>query len=199
VVEAGVDLDFATVLRAFGPLDRIVQAAGRCNREGKLTEGRVVVYSPADGGLPPGEYRTGTHLAANTLRRRGSDLHDPGIFREYFTRLYQGVDTDAEGIQSLRAQFDYPAVAERFRLVEDAHADVIVEYDAHARALVGRIRSEGELRPGDLWRLQPYVVGLFPHQFEREAQNIEEIAEGVWLWRGEYDSVRGIPLREGEG
>lgn len=198
VVEAGVDLDFDTVLRAFGPLDRIVQAAGRCNREGRLEEGRVVVFSPADGGLPPGEYRTGAHLAANMLRR-GDDLHDTGIFREYFTRLYQGVPTDAEGIQPLRAQFDYPAVAERFRLVEDAQADVIVAYDDHARALVARIRSEGELRPGDLRRLQPYAVGLFPRDFEREEQNREEIAEGVWLWRGEYDSVRGIPLGEGEG
>ncbi len=196
VVEAGVDVDFDTVLRAYGPLDRIVQAAGRCNREDRLTEGRVVVFRPESGGMPSGEYRTGAYLAANILRR-GDDLHDPGVFREYFTRLYQSSNTDAEGIQDLRRNFDYPTVAERFRIVEDAQSDVIIEYDARATALVERIREEGALRPGDLRRLQPYTVGLFDWDFARSGGQREEIAEGVWVWRGEYDNVRGVVLGEG--
>ena len=196
VVEAGVDLDFDTVLRAFGPLDSVVQAAGRCNREGRLQAGRVVVFRPEAGTLPPGEYQTGTYQARNILRR-GADLHDPAIFRSYFTRLYQGVGTDAAGIQDLRAQFDYPTVAAEFRIIEDARfADVIIEYDDEARALIDRIKEEGELRPGDLRKLQRYVVGLSRRDFEREQANTEEIVEGVFVWRGPYDDVRGLELRE---
>ncbi len=198
VVEAGVDLDFPVVFRALGPLDRIVQVAGRCNREGKMDgPGRVVIFEPADGKMPQGEYAAAFGEAKQMLARSEFDLHDPEIFREYFRLLYQDVPTDQEGIQKLRKEFDYPEVATRYRLISDASVPVIVRYpsDEEKRKpldkLLGRIRGTG-IWSSDHRRLQPYVVSMFEHEFEKRREYVEEISEGVFVWNGNYDELRGI-------
>ena len=55
LIEAGVDVDFPIAYRALGPLDSIIQTAGRCNREGRHAEPRpVIIFRPTEGGhLPP--------------------------------------------------------------------------------------------------------------------------------------------------
>lgn len=200
VVEAGVDLDFPVVFRAVGPLDRIVQAAGRCNREGRMERpGRVVVFRPQEGGGPRGEYASARAQTEMMLRRDGFDLHDPGVFREYFEMMYQLVDTDGEKVQEARESLDYPEVAARYRLIRDDTVPVIVDYqerdarrERERQRLFERIRSERMLRPGDHRRLQPYTVGLFEKDFEERKWAMQQLAEDVWMWTGGYDPVRGI-------
>ena len=48
LIEAGVDIDFATVVRDLAGLDSIAQAAGRCNRNGDRASGRVHIVKMAD-------------------------------------------------------------------------------------------------------------------------------------------------------
>jgi CRISPR-associated endonuclease/helicase Cas3 len=49
LIEAGIDIDFGTVIRYLAGLDSITQAAGRCNRNGKRPQhGRVYILNPKD-------------------------------------------------------------------------------------------------------------------------------------------------------
>jgi len=195
VVEAGVDLDFPVVLRAMGPLDRIVQAAGRCNREGRLASaGTVVVFEPADGSAPHGPYKTAMEEARQMLAQGSLDLDNPSVFDRYFHRLWQDCETDELGIQQLRKSLNYPRVAEEFRLIREDTVPVVVDYgEPGPRDALETVRTKGGASRGDWRKLQPYSVSLYPRDLRRYlGGDVEEIARGIYRWRGEYDPKKGI-------
>ncbi len=193
VVEAGVDLDFPAVYRAIGPLDRIVQASGRCNREGKREQGRVVIFNPEAGHSPKGEYATAISETIKLLKQENLDLYDTTIFREYFRCLYKNVNLDRYGIQSLRASCNFPKVAEEFRLIRDHTTPVVIQFDDQVKDLLRQIRCRGLLSK-DYRLLQPYMVSLRQYEFGQSDGLREEIAPGLWVWQGSYDSVKGIGI-----
>jgi CRISPR-associated endonuclease/helicase Cas3 len=201
VVEAGVDLDFPRVLRALGPLDRIVQAAGRCNREGRrpAAESRVVIFRPAAAGTPRGSYRTGIE-AASKLLRRGADLHNPELYEHYFRTVFRRGTLDEHGIQKLRAEWDFPRVAEKMRLIEDDTVGVLVRYAPYAGEidqLLERIQSAPRMTRA-LWQeAQPFMVALRRREFDgfRKRGLVTEVRNDgsqVWRWWGAYDPIRGL-------
>ena len=192
VVEAGVDLDFPAVYRAVGPLDRIVQAAGRCNREGKRGLGRVVIFQPSEGKVPQGEYQTAVDETIRLLKRENLNLHDPSIFEEYFQCLYQS-GADIHGIQDLRKRLDFPAVAKEFRLIRDDTTSVIIEYDDKVRKRLREL-SYRDINAGDYRFLQPYMVSLRNYEFMQGKELCPEIAPGLYVWGGTYHPVKGIGI-----
>ncbi|HUZ84767.1 MAG TPA: CRISPR-associated endonuclease Cas3'', partial [Gaiellales bacterium] len=200
VVEAGVDLDFPVVLRAYGPLDGIIQAAGRCNREGRLAAGRVIVFRPAEGHLPSGAaYRAGTGVTGALLGRGDLDPDDPAVSARYFRQLFTAISTDRERIQALRERLDFPEVAARFQMIEPSESVAVTGYgSAQERAEVQDILAQ--LSAGTpnarrlLRRLQPYLVSLPTYQAERYRSQglIEPVMPGLGEWHGEYHETRGI-------
>ncbi len=91
VIEAGVDIDFPATIRDLGPIDSIVQVAGRCNREGELPEGRVYVLPLKDGGCARIYGAVHTHIAKKLLKGLvRPELEEPG-YAELVERYFQEV------------------------------------------------------------------------------------------------------------
>ncbi len=195
VVEAGVDLDFPVVFRAMGPLDRIVQAAGRCNREGKLDKGSVVVFTPEGGRAPKGVYGTAMAEAGITLSQPECDLHDPAVFDSYFQRLWQSANVDTNGICTLRQRLNFPETAKKFEMITEDTVPVVVRYgDPGPGNVLDAVRCNGHASRDDWRNLQAYTVSIFQGQFQRYLNDgvIDQVIEGLYVWAATYDERTGI-------
>lgn len=182
LIEAGVDLDFPVVYRAAGGLDSIAQAAGRCNREGRLEGlGEVHVFvAPTQ--PPAGVPRLGLSATRTMLdAEAGLDPLEPGKFDQFFRRVYfSHGGLDEAGIQALREGWNFKSVAEAFALLEEDGAEaVVVPYGDGLRRLQA-LRDHGPSRER-LRGLQPFVVKVYHGEFEamKAAGAVEEIAETV--------------------
>jgi CRISPR-associated endonuclease/helicase Cas3 len=219
LIEAGVDLDFPVVWRALGPLDSIVQVAGRCNREGRLPKGQMHVFRPANHKLPQGVYQAAADQAAILLDSIGQGLQaserlatDPTLFAEYFQALYQIVNTDyakrgETTIQEDREQLRFRQVAGKAKVIADEGRPVIVARDSQGKAFAaplieeirGRSPSPGKPRftRDDLRSLQRFMVNVHSHNFAMlQAMNaIRELLPNLELFvleDGFYHPMLGL-------
>ena len=169
LVEAGVDIDFPVVYRALAGLDSIAQAAGRCNREGRLeAQGRVVVFVPPES-PPVGHLRKAAQACISTLHGQQADPLARALFATYFRQFYSTVDLDGKKIvpmlkvepKTLHVRFR--SAADAFRLIDDKDsAMIVVRYAEHSEEiekLLGMLAAEGPAR----WlmrKLQRYTVSI---------------------------------------
>jgi len=198
LVEAGVDFDFPVVYRAFAGLDSIAQAAGRCNREGRLKQGRVHVFI-GEKDAPAGTLRMPETAAKEILHGYQGDPLDRALFTPYFSRFYNQQDRDAktivEKLEPHRPSFGivgFEQAADAFKLIdndETGYRSVFVPYrrdeaDDGFEMLIATIRKHGPAR-WLLRKLQRYSVSLPPHEFKalQGRRDIEEVLPNFWVVR----------------
>lgn len=209
-VEAGVDVDFPAVYRAFGPLEAIAQAAGRCNREGRRPCGEVVVFFPEeDSVFPDRSYERAASVAQSLLTELGTahmDIRDPALYRRYYERLYslaKPEDLRRELQDAIRA-FDFPEVARRYHVIAQDSISVLVPYREQIQdyeALTAEGQTKG-LSADWMRRAQPLVVSVpRPRQEDLIRQCLAPLPlrRGgvsddwfVYVCREDYDPLTGL-------
>lgn len=189
LVEAGVDVDFPVVYRALAGLDSIAQAAGRCNREGRLPDkGKVVVFVPPSD-TPPGHLRQAAQIGRQLMSTDCPDILAPAQFEKFFRQLYwiQGERLDKHQIladlqMSRDFRCSFRTAADKFHLIDEkGQAPVIVTYGEGA-ALIREL-EKGKPERWLLRRLQRYVVNLPRHLHSKLVANgaIREIHPGIYV------------------
>ncbi|HYE36743.1 CRISPR-associated helicase Cas3' [Methylocaldum sp.] len=213
LVEAGVDLDFPVVYRALAGLDSIAQAAGRCNREGVLEQGEVVVFIPPKA-APPGHLRKAEDASRTVLHGAIADPLDRTLFARYFEQFYYACQLDEHGIGKLlevdgrTLAINFRTAAEKFRLIRDEDsATVVVRYhgldysDDTVDALLGKLRKDGPER----WlmrKLQRYTVSVPRRDVQRWAQlgDVQEWQPGLFVQVSDvgYSNELGLVMGDEE-
>lgn len=209
LVEAGVDLDFAVVFRAMAGIDALAQAAGRCNREGRLgREGGELRVFLAETDPPPGVLQRALDVTKTMLAARAGraplDLFDVDSYREFFSRYYRAEGPsglDAEGVQVLREQWRFRAVAESVRIIDEWAVPVVVPFgDAPTivRELEGFVERSQPPPARLLRRLQGFSVNVPLRRVEEWARagSVRVVNESVFviaeIFRRAYDARFGL-------
>ena len=173
LIEAGVDVDFPLVMRAEAGLDSILQAAGRCNREGRreADDSVTLVFRPADSKRPQ-SMRMAIE-SAESVFRTFNDVTTLAAVGAYFGQLFdrKGDEVlDAKGIlkacQDRATTLDFPfkTIAADFQMIDDYNLPVIVEWNVAAKTAVKDLRflPKGFTPGGVARRLQAYTIGVPP-------------------------------------
>lgn len=170
LIEAGVDVDFPAVFREETGLDSILQAAGRCNREGKRSaaDSIVTVFQGED--PAPSIFAIQTE-AFRIVKDTCSDITSTEAIALYFRKLLElkgRHEQDQKDIMVMMNRPDLPfrEISDNFHLIETtAHTIYIPTGDG--AALVQQLLQQPDPDKHLFRKLDKYSVSVYDKQFDR--------------------------------
>lgn len=190
LIEAGVDIDFPYVYRSIAGIDSIAQAAGRCNREGKLDKGYVKVFnSSEEHGMPQGALKQPAQVGKGILEDKSfSSILSIEAIERYFGKIYFYADKqlDTNLIMDMfkrnkrkKLSFKFKEAAKAFKFIKNNTKSVIVPLDEGSQKTLELLRKS-EYPKKYLQQLQPYTVNLFENDYKE------------LLGKGSIEEVEGL-------
>ncbi len=201
LIEAGVDVDFPVVYREEAGLDSILQAAGRCNREGKQSpeESPVIVFQAEN---PPPHIFKIPLGAARYVMEKQEELDSEDAIHEYFSELLSLKGEDGQDCKKImerlgRGDFPFSSVAGDFRLIENDTRTIIIPA-AENTGLINRL-YEGERSRELIRQLGIYSVSVYKDHFENllYAGDVKMLDEEIAILVNEklYSEETGLSLK----
>ena len=189
LIEAGVDIDFPSVYREVAGLDSIIQAGGRCNREGRRKMENSIVHIFSYGKIPTLIRQNVS--AAESAMNLGLNYDDERCIKKYFDDLYtwKGGELDSKqileewqkGCDGRMMPFD--TVAKQFRLIDQDTETIFVE-EEESRELIAELRR-GEYSMKLYRMLGQFAINVYSQQITklREMGILQMIEEGIYILR----------------
>lgn len=153
LIEAGVDLDFSSVFREINGLDSILQAAGRCNREGKLDDAYVLIFEREE---DHSNFDTDKKELLKRMILSGGDLTSPEFILNYYNELYKHRNNlDRMSMSSWMDRKynkgawkppmlpDFRSYGEEFNLIESDKISLIIPQDKNCQNVIDDIILKG--------------------------------------------------------
>lgn len=170
LVEAGVDLDFHSVYRQLAGIDSVIQAAGRCNREGKRkAEASIVsLFQLAEKENVPGQQQQID--VAKMLLSEEREISDLDTIERYFEALYhfrgEGLDKKKILDEFKNKEYNFVKAAQKFKLIEENTKTIFISKEAEAEEILRQIQLKGYTK-ADMRRAGQYCVQVYETEFEK--------------------------------
>lgn len=200
VIECGVDLDFPVVLTEKCPLFSLIQRAGRCNREGKLDKGKVMIFDCQDSHLPADKYYR--ELSNKTFKLLEEDdnlnlIHNPDFCKNFFKDIHdlyaKSFKIGGQDVQKFEDRLMFEDSA-KFCLIDDDTFPVIANYHLELKEELQQIIENDEFINDELkQKIQNHTVNIPIYKKKKNSENILNVS-CFSFWTGEYDEFVGIIL-----
>ena len=198
LIEAGVDIDFPVVFRQEAGLDSILQAAGRCNREGKQGICSTFVFSLGKEHPLPTGFISQTNNARLNMGRQ-HDWFSPEAMNSYFMQLHSRIDNfDSKQMEALlyKPECEFENAAEKFRLIDDQATSVIINWRESIN-IYQKLITDGPSY-SLMKKLAYYSVNIRKRDFEKlkNIGAIEEPFENIYVITNHcfYKSDTGLTI-----